>query len=169
MNDICSDFKFVVCFAPLWHEVYRNIIFDLGSTAERVKSSKWESGDTPTRRAWLRVLPRGSVVGVTSSHVLGSLIRPRSSNTASTYCSTVPWFLVCSDRSMFISAGTKRYKKSFGWRLNMSKLYWETSALYNFFWSVSARGTYPHITFAFTVWLLYSIEHTCHNTYQAFP
>ena len=73
LNDIFGDFKFVVCFAPLWHEVDRNIIFDLGSTDESVKSKR-RSGDTPTRRAWLCALPHGSVVGATSSHVLGSLV-----------------------------------------------------------------------------------------------
>ena len=71
-NDIFGDFKFIVCFAPLWHEVDRNIILDLGSTDESVKSKRG-SGDIPTRRAWLCVHPHRSVVGAASSHDLGSL------------------------------------------------------------------------------------------------
>ena len=56
------------------HCAPRHVIyyFDLGSTADSVKLKRG-SGDTPTRRAWLCVLPHGSVIGAASSHVLGSL------------------------------------------------------------------------------------------------
>ena len=36
--------------------------------------SKRGSGDIPTQRAWLVVLPHGSALGAASSHVLGSLM-----------------------------------------------------------------------------------------------
>ena len=52
------------------HVIY---YFDLGSIADSVKSKRG-SGDTPTRRAWLCMLPHWSVVGAASSHVLVSLV-----------------------------------------------------------------------------------------------
>ena len=47
LNNIFCHFEFVVCFAPLPHEVERNIILDLRSTADSVKSKRG-SGGTPT-------------------------------------------------------------------------------------------------------------------------
>ena len=66
-------FEFVVCFATLSHEVERNIILDLSSTAASMKS-KLESGDTPIRRVWLCEDPHGSVVGAVYVHVLRTLV-----------------------------------------------------------------------------------------------
>ena len=66
------DFEFVVCLAPLKHEVERNIILDLGSTVDSVKSKRG-SRDTPTFRFCLSEFPHGSVVGATKFHDLGTL------------------------------------------------------------------------------------------------
>ena len=73
LNYIICHFEFVVCFAPLLHKVERNIILDLGSTANSMKSKR-ESGNTPTRRVWLCEDPHESVVGAVCVHVLRTLI-----------------------------------------------------------------------------------------------
>ena len=57
----------VVCFAPLLHEVNRNIILDHGSTADSVKSEP-RSRDSRTSRIWLRKDPHRSVVGAETVH-----------------------------------------------------------------------------------------------------
>ena len=71
-NYIFHHFEFVVCFAPLSHEVERNIILELSSTAASMKL-KLESGDTPTRRVWLCKDPHSSVVGAVYVHILRTL------------------------------------------------------------------------------------------------
>ena len=73
LNYIFYHFEFVVCFAPLSHEVERNIIFDLSSTASSMKS-KLERGNTPIRRVWLCEDPHSSVVGAVYVHVLRTLL-----------------------------------------------------------------------------------------------
>ena len=72
-NYIFYHFEFVVCFAPLSHEVERNIILNLSTTAASMKS-KLESGDTPTRRVFLCEDPHSSVVGAVYVHVLRTLM-----------------------------------------------------------------------------------------------
>ena len=72
LNYIFYHFEFVVCFATVSHEVERDIILDLSSTAASMKS-KLESGDTSTRRVWLCEDPHSSVVGAVYVHVLRTL------------------------------------------------------------------------------------------------
>ena len=60
-NYIFRRFESFVCFAPLSHEVERNIILDIGSTADSVESKRG-SGDTLTRRVCFCEVPHGPVV-----------------------------------------------------------------------------------------------------------
>ena len=74
-NNIFCHFEFVICFSPLLHEVeknQRNIILDLSSTADSVKSKR-ENGDTPTRHVSLCEDPHGSVVGAVCVHILRTM------------------------------------------------------------------------------------------------
>ena len=52
---------------PLIFTQRRNKFLDFGSTTDSVKLKR-SSGETPSLRAWLCVLPHGSVVGTASSH-----------------------------------------------------------------------------------------------------
>ena len=62
LHVIFRNFEFSFCFAPPLHGVEENTISDFDLTTDSVKSKRG-SGDTPTWRAWLRVLPHGNVVG----------------------------------------------------------------------------------------------------------
>ena len=54
LNYIFCHFEFVVCFALLLYEVERNIVLDLGSTADSVKSKRERGGHTDTPRFVVR-------------------------------------------------------------------------------------------------------------------
>ena len=71
LNYVFCHFEFVVCFAPLSHEVGRNIIVGLGLAADSVESKRG-SGDTPTRRVCLCEGLYGSVMGAARFHDLGT-------------------------------------------------------------------------------------------------
>ena len=66
LNYIFCHFEFVIYFAPLLHEVEKNIILDLDSTADSMRS-KPESGDTSTSRVCLCEDPHKSVVGAVNT------------------------------------------------------------------------------------------------------
>ena len=69
INYIFCHFQFAVYFAPLSHEVERNIILDLGSTADSVKLKRG-NGDTLTRRVCLCEVSHWSEVEAAKFHDL---------------------------------------------------------------------------------------------------
>ena len=56
---IFYHFEFVVCFAPLSHEVERNIIFDLIRSSYLIEARKWGHTNTPR----MGVKPNGKLLG----------------------------------------------------------------------------------------------------------